>query len=131
MSRFQFLQLVLLALALCCVGCAGGTPSNFGTVEGTVTLDGAPLAHASVAFYPTSGERSSSGKTDGNGKYSLRHTRDITGAFTGKHKVTISMDAEEEKSEMLPQKYRDRKQTDQAATVDSGNNTINFDLKSK
>ena len=60
-----------------------------------------------------------------------RHTRDITGAVIGKHQVTISMDAEEEKSEMLPQKYRDRKQTDQAATVDSGNNTINFDLKSK
>ena len=131
MSRFQFLQLVLFALALCCVGCAGGTPSNFGTVEGTVTLDGVPLANASVAFYPTSGERSSSGTTDENGKYSLRHTKDITGAFIGEHRVTITVDTDDKKTEAFFLEYIDPKKTKQSATVEGGNNTINFDLKSK
>ena len=131
MSRFQFLQLVLFALALCCVGCAGGTPSNFGTVEGTVTLDGTPVPQASVAFYPISGERSSSGTTDENGDYSLRHTRDITGAFIGEHKVTITVDTDDKKNEAFFLEYIDPKKTKQSATVDSGNNTINFDLKSK
>ncbi len=129
MSRFQFLQLVLSALVLCCAGC--GTPSNFGTVEGTVTLDGVPLANASVAFYPTSGERSSSGTTDENGKYSLRHTKDITGAFIGEHRVTITVDTDDKKTEAFFLEYIDPKKTKQSATVEGGNNTINFSLKSK
>ena len=128
MSRFQFLQLVLSALVLCCAGC--GTP-NFGTVEGTVTLDGVPLANASVAFYPTSGERSSSGTTDENGKYSLRHTKDITGAFIGEHRVTITVDTDDKKTEAFFLEYIDPKKTKQSATVEGGNNTIDFSLKSK
>ena len=129
MNRHQFLQWGLPALLLLCfAGC--GSPSNVGTVEGNVTLDEAPLANASVTFYPKSGERSSSGKTDESGKYTLRHTRDVVGALIGKHVVTISIITEGKKS-LVPLKYSDRKKTDQTATVESGSNNINFDLKSK
>ena len=128
MNRYQLLQWILPVLILCFVGC--GSPSNIGTVEGNVTLDGAPLAHASITFYPSSGERSSSGKTDENGKYTLRHTREVVGALVGKHVVTVSIITEGKKS-IVPAKYSDRKVTDQTATVESGSNTFNFDLKSK
>ena len=138
MRRFQFLQLSLSALLLCYCGCSGSS-SNFGTVEGTVTLDGKPLSGVSVMFYPESGARSSAGQTDENGKYSLRHTRDTEGAVIGKHRVTISTedlaDRDEEvatkKRKALPLKYTDQNKTELSETVESGNNTIDFPLKSK
>ena len=129
MSRFQFLQLSLSALLLCFGGCSGGSSLDYGSVEGTVTLDGAPLTQASVTFYPKSGERSSTGETDENGKYSLRHTRAIRGAVVGEHTVTISV-AEDDKQK-LPLKYGSRKQSDETRTVEGGSNTIDLPLKSK
>lgn len=129
MNRYQLLQWILPALLLLCLaGC--GSPSNIGTVEGNVTLDGAPLANATVTFYPNSGERSSSGKTDENGTYTLRHTRDVVGAVIGKHVVTISI-VTDGKKRIIPTKYSDRKKTDQTATVESGSNNFNFDLNTK
>ena len=142
MRRFQFLQLSLSTLLLCYCGCSGSS-SNFGTVEGTVTLDGKPLSGVSVMFYPESGDRSSTGETDENGKYSLRHTRKIDGAVIGKHRVTISTndladiyedggaEVTTKKRKTLPRKYTDQNQSGLSGTVESGNNTIDFPLKSK
>ena len=142
MRRFQFLQLSLSVLLLCCCGCSGSS-GNFGNVQGTVTLDGKPLSGVSVVFYPESGERSSTGETDENGKYSLRHTRKIDGAVIGKHRITISIndlidlyedggaEVTTKKRKKLPLKYTDQNKTELSETVESGNNTIDFPLKSK
>ena len=111
-----------------------------GVVEGVVTLDSAPVVGATVRFYPTSGDRGSSGKTDKDGHYELRYTRTEKGAVIGEHKVTISTevkadnyeeeDTEEARPETIPKKYLDRKKTVLLETVESGGNTINFDLTS-
>lgn len=128
----------ILLLGYC--GCGSGAGGNIGTVEGTVTLDGNPVEEATVRFYPTSGERGASGKTDRNGHFELRYTRDTMGAIIGDHKVTVSTkvvadnysdDGAEAKKETIPRKYVDRKKTDLTATVKQGSNTCDFDLKSK
>ena len=153
--RFQlFTQLLLGGLLLSCLGCWGGD-ANIGRVEGVVIVDGAPVERACVSFYPASGDRASQGLTDADGHYELSYTRSTDGAVIGEHKVTISTKVESEveysdsdytdggtgetaatvvvkaRKEMLPKKYRDLKVTELSATVESGSNEINFDLKSK
>ena len=137
-SMIQYRNFLILSVLLCFCGCS--SPSgNVGLVEGVVTIDGAPVAGGTVTFYPTSG-RGSLGNTDENGHYELRYTRNENGAVIGEHQVTISTkveaggyedDAVEAQKETIPRKYRDRKKTELTATVESGSNTINFDLKSK
>jgi hypothetical protein len=137
------------ALSVLCIaftGCGGG--GDFGYVEGTVTLDGAPLPNALIGFYPTGG-RGSIGSTDSEGHYSLRYTANQKGASVGSHKVTISTAIEEVKAgvyertgekreavagrkEMLDKKYQDRQRTPLTATVKPGNNPpIDFNLTSE
>ena len=139
--RFQFLQLTLCILLLFSVGCAGGD-SNIGQVEGVVSLDGEPLKRALVCFYPTDG-RASAGQTDEEGHYELQYIKNVKGAVVGQHKVTISTKIDKEddpptsefggkgREETMPPKYLDRKKTELSALVESGNNTIDFELESK
>lgn len=138
MIRYLYLQLSLCLLLLCLAGCPGSN-GDVGRVEGVVTLDGVPVKEAYVRFYPATA-RASSGKTDDEGHYELRYTRSIDGAFIGEHKVTISTEVEEDnynpddivegRSESIPKKYIDRKTTELTATVESGKNTIDFELTS-
>lgn len=139
MIRYQSVLLSLSVLLLCLCGCPASS-GNIGAVVGVVTLDGVPIEGATVRFYPTSGLRGSSGKTDENGRYELRYTRSEKGATIGDHKVTISTEvvadnyepenAVEARKETIPRKYLDRKKTELSATVESGSNTCNFDIKS-
>ena len=139
MIRYRNFLLSCSVLLLCFCGCTGSS-GNIGVVEGVVTLDSAPVVGATVRFYPTSGDRGSSGKTDKDGHYELRYTRTEKGAVIGEHKVTISTevkadnyeeeDTEEARPETIPKKYLDRKKTVLLETVESGDNTINFDLTS-
>src|SRR5262245_1891984 len=95
--RLLFLGVLLSA------GCAG---SKVAPVSGRVTLDGKPLAHATVVFQPDSADKNpgpgSSGVTDKDGRYTLRvMTTNAAGALVGKHKVTVTAyegDAEGESS---------------------------------
>ena len=139
MVQYRNFVLSLSVLLLCFCGCPTSS-ENVGWVEGVVTLDGSPVEGATVRFYPTTG-RASTGKTDKDGHYELKYTRSEDGAVIGDHKVTISTeveadnyeqdDAVEARAESIPKKYVSRKTTDLTATVKSGNNTHNFDLKSK
>ncbi len=71
-------------------GCGGGVElPELGTVEGTITLDGSPLAGAVVEFVPDDGGRSSSAATDKAGHYSLRYSAEAAGAVLGKHNVLV------------------------------------------
>ena len=64
-------------------------------VEGTITLDGNPLANKSLSFAPESGSGTSGGgNTDASGKYKLLAvvpgaTTDQLGIPPGKYKVTV------------------------------------------
>ena len=139
MIRYRNFVLSLSVLLLCFCGCPSSN-ENIGWVEGVVTVNGTPVEGARVRFYPTTG-RGSSGKTDETGHYELKYTRSEDGAVIGEHKVTISTEAEannyeqddavEARAESIPKKYVNLKTTDLTATVKSGNNTHNFDLKSK
>jgi hypothetical protein len=92
-------------------GCGGGPGDqpDLGYVEGTVKLDGKPLAGAKIYFQPEKG-RMSEGKTDANGHYVLEYTTDTQGAKLGKHSVRISTFEENDDGgtktpEKVPAKY--------------------------
>ncbi|QDS93005.1 hypothetical protein FF011L_17600 [Roseimaritima multifibrata] len=133
----KFVPCLFCLAALVLSGCGDGVDNS--AVSGTVTLDGAPLEGAVVEFQPTDG-RSSVGVTDAEGNYTLQLTASISGAIIGDHKVTIttaraasggegSDPLVEAREELLPAKYNEA--TELTETVESGSNTINFDLQSK
>lgn len=89
-----FLLAAILNLTLM-MGCGGG-PYELAPVSGTVTLNGEPLADATVSYEPMRAADKevvgpgSVGKTDEAGKYELETYKQETGAVVGKHKVRIS-----------------------------------------
>jgi hypothetical protein len=126
---------VIAALTLIAAGCAGGTAK----VSGVVSLDGHPVEGATVSFTPASGDGSgvggSYGKTNAEGKYSLRTVNgDHPGAAVGKHKVTISLskgdpnNPEGDAKEVIPARYNSKSEL----TYDvppGGTDKANFELK--
>jgi hypothetical protein len=84
--------LVLGTALLLAPGCAN---QKFAPVSGKVTLNGKPLANATVSFNPIPPDGSiesgpsSVGITDQNGAYTLRVTLKQPGAVVGKHRVSI------------------------------------------
>lgn len=124
-------------LALACVGCAQSGP-DIASVEGTVTMDGQPLADVTVVFIPENG-RPAGATTDAQGKYVLTFTEGRTGAIPGKNKVTISSlrDSGEgpdgkpipARPETIPMKYNS--QTTLEFNVEPGKKNIaDFNLES-
>lgn len=94
----QFVRMYCLAiLCLSLVGC--GSDMKVAPVSGTVTLDGAPLAKASVLFQPDAGGRPSFGVTDQNGKYTLAYSMHEQGAEVGSCTVKISTKMQPEDSD--------------------------------
>lgn len=83
------LALISFALLGCTlVGCSSGP--QLGQVEGTVTLNGEPLADAKVAFVPQEGGRTAEAVTDDAGHYELEFAAGAKGAVLGPHLVRIS-----------------------------------------
>lgn len=125
--------------SLILAGCGGGVDDypDMGTVYGTVTLDGSPLADASVIFVPKeSGSRSSFGTTDSNGYYELTYSANMEGAKVGEHTVRISTfkspdpntEGDKGSKETVPNKYNSK--TELTQTVENSSNEFNFDLTS-
>jgi hypothetical protein len=115
-------------------GCGKPEHPEVGRVSGVVTLDGQPLADATVMFQPTEG-RASIATTDSAGKYSLTYLDGVPGAKLGAHKVIIRTEIPGEDGqppiakEKLPKKYHD--QTELTAEVKPGSNTFDFALTSQ
>ncbi|QDT89461.1 carboxypeptidase-like regulatory domain-containing protein [Gimesia algae] len=124
---------------LCVAGCgSGGEPiPELAQVTGVVTMDGAPLEGAKVIFEPQQAtdkarRRASSATTESDGSYTLEYNSDASGATPGTHKVMILKmpdNPEDAGIQLVPAKYNDK--TELTAEVEVGNNTFNFDLKSK
>ncbi len=111
-------------------GCTRADRPPLGTVTGTVTLDGRPLADAMVAFTPEGPGRTSLGTTDATGRYRLAYLRDIAGARPGRHVVRITTGSVDDgRPEILPATYHRRSNLE--AQVEPGDNTIDFALKAK
>jgi hypothetical protein len=85
---FLLLALVLLAVA---GGCGKGWSLN-DSVEGTVTLDGAPAPNVTVQFVPddpTTQSPASGGTADDKGHFQLTCQNGKPGAVIGKHNVVV------------------------------------------
>jgi len=129
----------LLAFAALSIGCAKPPGPETAYVSGVVTLDGTPVPNAVINFTPANG-RPSVGFTDANGEYELIYTASRQGALLGEHTVRIKS-AESSgggegnapkiaaSKESIPAKYNTK--TELTAQVESGSNTIDFELKSK
>jgi len=126
----------LIVLASAAAGCGGGP--EIASVKGRVTMDGKPLANATVVFVPENG-RPAGATTDADGYYVLNFSRGRRGAIPGKNMVrfTTLRDAtpgEDGKSipgspETIPPKYN-AESTLEFMVEPNKNNIANFDLKS-
>jgi hypothetical protein len=91
-------RLLLGCVLVAVLGCGS---SKFVPVSGKVTLNGEPLAGATVSFEPVAEPgtsplpTSSLGKTDQSGAFTLRATSGENGALVGKHRVVIMLSDEQ------------------------------------
>lgn len=95
MLRKYALASVSLVLVFA-LGCgSSGEPVNF--VQGTVTMDGVPLADATVSFSPMAGGtgKAAVGMTDAKGVFKLSPVQGAvgSGASAGDYEVSITKDA--------------------------------------
>jgi len=138
--RYLRMSLLVAAMLAAAIGCSGPRDGfDYQPVSGKVTLDGQPLAGATVAFIPQSNTlesgRPSTGMTNEAGAFTLKSMGGQTGAVVGDHVVSISTkvvdnDTQELISkETIPAKYNDRSKL--TFTVPrSGTDTANFELES-
>ncbi len=126
-----------VALVVFGLGCGRSSGPSLGTVTGTVTLDGEPLSGVRVTFVPQEKGSPSYGVTDENGSYRLYFNQKRFGAELGTHNVVLQ-NCERETDDSgkpvddtpivpIPRKYQLPGQL--TADVDSGRNSIDFDLE--
>lgn len=82
------LTLLLAVLALIFTGCGYRRPAQVKTT-GTVSLDGEPVAQASLMFIPDSG-RPASGNTNINGAFEISSYGGNDGLPAGNYRVTVT-----------------------------------------
>ena len=89
-SMFITVAMLLLVSSL---GCGPSIPP-IAEVSGVVTIDGDPLPHAKVLFFPLhkglDGNYMASGVTDKEGNYTLTHKGSVPGVTACDCKITIS-----------------------------------------
>lgn len=144
--RIHSVVLCICALFLSpLAGCGGGVVKKgpaLVPVDGTVTLDGKPLAEASVMF----GAGSAFGQTDATGHYELKAQGAKKGCPVGDYKVVVEkwvkadgsvyqsaegispMDAGAKQT--IPPQYSDMEKTELKAKVTESGGKFNFELKS-
>ena len=136
--RNGIVVLTLLGLAIC-TGC-GETQRQ--AIEGTVTVDGEPLADGNITFMPEVGtEGPTAGAPVKNGKFVIDSRK---GTFAGRFRVEVTavrptgkttMDSEsgqtiDEVEQYLPDRYN--RQSELVADVKAGEeNALDFDLVTK
>lgn len=133
MTRSSYLTLIGLVFVLASVGCSNAPQDlpDLATVTGTVTMDGEPLANASVEFVSANGQVAS-GTTDAAGKYELAYVGGNKGAEIGENTVRITtvLDAPAgpDYKDPIPAKYNESSEL--KVTVEAGENTHDFALES-
>lgn len=120
----------LVAASLLVAGCGSGL--DLVSAGGTVTMDGSPLAGATVEFQPlASGGSPSYGLTDEAGAYTLKFSLSETGVAIGDHTVRIYVETEGDNAKQpVPARYN--AQSELTAKVEKGGSkTFDFDLQSQ
>jgi hypothetical protein len=135
MSRLAFSPLLLpIMFAVALAGCARET--SHGTLSGTVTLDGAPLASGLIRFIPADGQTPSADATISEGKFTAKvpvgEKRISISApkVVGQRKLYETPDSPtaDVVDELLPARYNARSEL--TLTVTAGAQQKNFDLQS-
>ena len=124
---------VLITFLVCFSGCS----QDANSVTGQVKLDGNPLPDALVTFSPqTKGARIALSRTDENGNYRLKSSRNVTDVSPGSYKVEITTsrltaggDGEGKSPELVPPRFN--KTTELLKEISPGPNQIDFDLQSE
>ncbi len=130
-ARAVPLLVIVASLASC-------SPSGLPKLEparGKVSLDGTPLAQASVMFTPVDmATRASTAMTDDQGQFELYFNSDNAGVAVGKYHVTVSKRVYSETNPNDPGKETVPKQYQEYGTIDvdvvSGKNEFDLELKS-
>ena len=136
-------RLMLLAVVVTSLSCAGCGDSLPATVTGTVTIDGKPLPEnenvtGNVVFYPTAGGAAAFGDVSSGGKYKIT-TGSTKGLAPGEYKVTVRVieiepeppggyKAAPPQKLLSPPKYNDNEKTDLLVKVEPGSQTLDLDL---
>ena len=82
---------LILILAISITHSTGCWRSEMGTVAGSLTKDGKPVAKVGLTFI-TTGRPTSVGTTDADGRFTLSTRRLNDGAYAGQHVVVIRRD---------------------------------------
>lgn len=87
----KFRRILALAVAACVSG-ALGCGKDIYPVKGRVTIDGKPVAKATVRFLPDNGQapRLAWGLTNQNGEFTMTTFKTDDGVLPGVYKVTIN-----------------------------------------
>ncbi|MBX3436799.1 MAG: carboxypeptidase regulatory-like domain-containing protein [Planctomycetaceae bacterium] len=145
MNGRRSVRLAACVVVLAGWGCAARKGPDLGRVEGTVTLDGQPLAGATVTVIPAGG-RPSRGVTDASGHYRLKYKRDAEGVVFGTHPIRVDPETREPDGagkmtqeaydaamrkladeNPIPKEWRDGSTK---ITVDSGSQQFNIEMTS-
>ncbi len=101
---------------------------------GLLTLDGQPVAGASIVFMPQGGGRPALGRTDQGGRYTLTTFEKGDGAPPGAYSVAISLERmgpNDELESLLPRKYARPETSGLVVEVSPrGSNEFSFELTS-
>lgn len=126
---------ILFSLALWCSGCGGGIDEDLPetvAVSGVVTYQGKPVPDASIMFYPLEGRKPATGRSDTDGKFTLRTFEKADGAIPGEHQVTVNAyESTPEGVSMksaIPIKYSSPTTTPLKITVTESNPEIKLEL---
>ncbi|UUO07289.1 carboxypeptidase-like regulatory domain-containing protein [Blastopirellula sp. J2-11] len=126
-------------LLIAAIGCGRGNPLGLVPVSGRVTLDGAPLADATVSFIPEQG-RPASGTTNAEGRFELTTLDPGDGVMPGDHKVTVMKYADHDAEKnpyarlvsLVPVHYVELKTTPLTVSVPkSGDSNVEITLAKK
>lgn len=133
-AYWRLLSVPALAMTLL-VGCGESQP----TLTGVVTLDGVPLATGNISFLPTGEGAGASASIGPDGAYDVR-TGSVRGLAPGDYVVTVSAngppitkagsDLPLPGKLLTPKKYSTSQTSDLRATVQPGDNELNFELTS-
>jgi hypothetical protein len=114
-------------------GCGG----DWGYLEGTVLLNGQPVGPGRITLQPVNRERAGATAQFGeDGKFQVVSSGRKEGAKTGEYIVTIrgGQNLSEESAgppppSRIPARYNSSQTSDLKVTIESGRNTVDFELK--
>jgi hypothetical protein len=127
-SRSSVFCLLALATA-CAAGCGDGRPQLL-PVSGRVLIDGVPVSHGYITFFPAGG-RSASSQLDGQGRFTLESYKPGDGTLPGPQRVAVlarESISEKQAKWHAPKKYANHDTSGIVIEVTEPTNDLKIDL---